>query len=79
MESEKTLVLEFWDEDNKTKSLIIKNPKDDLTKEQVVEAMQTIIDADVLLTSASKHLVDVANCYYRTVTKEVLVSDQPVE
>ena len=79
METEKTLVLEFWDEDNGTKSLIIKNPKDDLTKEQVVAAMQTVIDADVLLTNASKHLVDIANCYYRTITKESLTTTQVSE
>ena len=67
MSEEKTLVLEFLDEDNNTKSLVIKNPKDDLTKEAVIAAMNTIIEEDALLTNASRHLVDINNCYYRTV------------
>ena len=68
MTQEKTLVLEFLDEDNNTKSVVIKNPKDDLTQEAVTAAMNTIIEEDVLLTNASRHLVDINNCYYRTVT-----------
>ena len=72
MSEEKTLVLEFLDEDNNTKSLVIKNPKDDLTKEAVTAAMETIIEEDALLTNASRHLTDIANCYYRTVTIDEL-------
>ena len=57
METEKTLVLEFWDEDNRTKSLVIKNPKEDLTKEDVEAAMRTIIDENVLLTNSGNFSV----------------------
>lgn len=67
MSETKTLVLEFVDEDNNTKSVVIKNPKDDLTKEAVTEAMNTIIEEDALLTNAGRHLADIKNCYYRTV------------
>ena len=67
MSETKTLVLEFVDEDNNTKSLVIKNPKDDLTKEAVTAAMNTIIEEDALLTNAGRHLADIKNCYYRTV------------
>ena len=70
--SETTLVLEFLDEDNKTKSLQIKNPKPDLSKEFVTEAMNDIIEADALMTSAGRHLTDISNCYYRTVTIDEL-------
>ena len=72
MSEEKTLVLEFLDEDNNTKSLVIKNPKDDLTKEAVTAAMNTIIEEDALLTNAARHLTDIKNCYYRTVTIDEL-------
>ena len=72
MSEEKTLVLEFLDEDNNTKSLVIKNPKDDLTHEAVTAAMNTIIEEDALLTNAARHLTDIANCYYRTVTIDEL-------
>lgn len=72
MSETKTLVLEFVDEDNNTKSVVIKNPKDDLTKEAVTEAMNTIIEEDALLTNAARHLTDIKNCYYRTVTIDEL-------
>ena len=72
MQEEKTLVLEFLDEDNNTKSIVIKNPKDDLTKEVVTAAMTTVIDEDVLLTNAGRHMADIKNCYYRTVTIDEL-------
>ena len=72
MSEEKTLVLEFLDEDNNTKSLVIKNPKDDLTKEAVTAAMETIIEEDALLTNAARHLTDIKNCYYRTITIDEL-------
>ena len=72
MSEDKTLVLEFLDEDNNIKTIVIKNPKDDLTKEAVMAAMNTIIDEDVLLTNAGRHLQDINNCYYRTVTIDEL-------
>ena len=72
MSEEKTLVLEFLDEDNNTKTLVIKNPKDDLTKEAVTAAMETIIEEDALLTNAGRHLQVINNCYYRTVTIDEL-------
>ena len=72
MSEEKTLVLEFLDEDNNTKTIVIKNPKDDLTKEAVMAAMNTIIEEDALLTNAARHLTDIKNCFYRTVTIDEL-------
>ena len=72
MNEGKTLVLEFLDEDNNIKTIVIKNPKDDLTKEAVMAAMNIVIDEDVLLTNASRHLQDINNCYYRTVTIDEL-------
>ena len=72
MSETKTLVLEFVDEDNNTKSVVIKNPKDDLTHETVTAAMETIIAEDALLTNAGRHLVAINNCYYRTVTIDEL-------
>ena len=72
MSEDKTLVLEFLDEDNNIKTIVIKNPKDDLTKEAVMAAMNTIIEEDALLTNAGRHLTDINNCYYRTVTIDEL-------
>ena len=72
MNEGKTLVLEFLDEDNNIKTIVIKNPKDDLSKEAVTAAMETIIEEDALLTNAGRHLQDINNCYYRTVTIDEL-------
>ena len=72
MTQEKTLVLEFLDEDNNTKSLKIKNPKEDLSHEFVTEVMNTIIEKDALMTNASRHFTDIANCYYRTIITDEL-------
>lgn len=77
--TKKVLVLEFFDEDNKTYAITVNSPKDGLIKEDVVEAMNTIVDSDVFLTSGSKHLVDAANCYYKTTITEVLESNQETE
>ena len=79
MTQEKTLVLEFWDEDSNVKSLKIKNPKEDLTIEFVTEVMNTIIEKDALMTNAGKHFTDISNCYYRTIIVDNLGSAEAGE
>lgn len=41
--------------------------------------MNTIVESDVFLTAGGSHLVDAANCYYKTTTTEVLESNQETE
>lgn len=68
MQETVTLVLVFLDEDNNEKSIVIKDPKMDLTMEEVQAAMTNVIDNDAILTPASRHLSEISNCYYKTVT-----------
>ena len=68
MQETVTLVLVFLDEDNNEKSIVIKDPKMDLSMEEVQTAMNSIIDNDAILTSAGRHLSVISNCYYTTVT-----------
>ncbi|MDO4935640.1 MAG: DUF2922 domain-containing protein [Phascolarctobacterium sp.] len=63
-----TLVLVFLDSENNEKSITIKDPKMDLSLEEVTDAMQEIIDSDAILTAAGNHLQTVSQCYYKTVT-----------
>lgn len=48
MNQERVLVMYFLDEEGKTKSLTLRNVKEDLGSEEVLQAMQTIIEKDVL-------------------------------
>lgn len=68
MQETVTLVLVFLDEDNNEKSIVIKDPKMDLTMEEVQAAMNNVIDNDAILTPAGRHLSVINNCYYKTVT-----------
>ena len=75
----KVLVMEFLTEDNDIHSLIINPPKDNLSKEEVTEAMNAVVDSDAFLTSASRHLVDANNAYYKITTIEELEFTTPGE
>ena len=77
--SSKVLVLEFLTEDNDTHSLIINPPKDNLSKEEVTEAMNAVVESDAFLTSAGRHLMDVNNAYYKITTIEELEFASPGE
>ena len=79
MVEKKTLVLEFLTEDSETYSIIVNPPKDDLSKETVSEVMNTIVESDVFLTRAGRHLTDVKNAYYKTITIEELEFASPGE
>lgn len=68
----KVLVMEFLTEDNDIHSLIINPPKDNLSKEEVTEAMNAVVESEAFLTSAGRHLVDVNNAYYKITTIEEL-------
>ncbi len=68
MGNSETLVLVFLDENNDEKSIVIKDPKQDLSLEQVTAAMQQVIDCDAILTASGGRLAEISNCYYRTVT-----------
>lgn len=68
MGNSETLVLVFLDENNDEKSIVVKDPKQNLSLEEVTAAMQEIIDGDAILTASGGHLAEISNCYYRTVT-----------
>jgi len=63
-----TLVLVFLDSDNNEKSIVVKDPKANLTKEAIVSAMETIITNDAFVTASGKHLETVSDCYYKTIS-----------
>ena len=75
----KVLVLEFLTEDNDKYSLIINPPKDNLSKEEVTEAMNAVVESDAFLTSAGRHLIDVNNAYYKITSIEELEFASPGE
>ena len=63
-----TLVLVFLDTDSNEKSIVIKDPKEEMSLEEINTAMEAIINNDAILTAAGKHLASVSKCYYKTVT-----------
>lgn len=68
METTKTLVLVFRDENNTEKSLSIREPKENLGLEEVMDVMADIIDAETFMTSSGNLLATAVKAYYRTVT-----------
>ena len=75
----KVLVLEFLTEDNDKYALIVNPPKDNLSKEEVTEAMNAVVESDAFLTSAGRHLIDVNNAYYKITSIEELEFASPGE
>ena len=70
------LYLEFLDSDNNVRSVVVKNPKEEITLEEAHAAMQVLIDNDVIRTVTGASFASISNCYYRTVTKTPLVSEE---
>lgn len=75
----KVLVLEFLTQDNDKYALIVNPPKDNLSKEEVTEAMNAVVESDAFLTSAGRHLIDVNNAYYKITSIEELEFASPGE
>lgn len=75
----KVLVMDFLTEDSETYSIIVNPPKDNLSKEEVTEAMNAVVESDAFLTSAGRHLMDVNNAYYKITTIEELEFTSPGE
>lgn len=75
----KTLMMEFLDEDGNVYTIKVTPPKDDLSKETVSAVMSTILDTDVFLSSAGRHLTEINNAYYKTVTVEPLTFESEGE
>lgn len=69
-----TLELEFLTSTDKTYTLTIRDPKENLTRAAVVAAMEDIIDADVFETAQGESLATVSDCYYKTVSKTILTN-----
>lgn len=67
-----TLVLEFLDDTGKVAKVVIKNPKEELGYEEVMDVMNIIVDNGALLTSKGNALNIASKCYYRELTKILL-------
>ena len=74
MDSIKKLYMEFLDEDSQVYTLILSNPRSDLTLAEVTDVMEGIISDGVLVTPKGKTLDSVSNCYYRVVSKIALTN-----
>lgn len=68
----KKLHLVFLDEDANEYTLILSNPKTNLTLSAVTTVMEGIISDGVLLTNKGKALDAVNKCFYRETTDTVL-------
>lgn len=69
----KTLVMTFLTQEGKTVSLSVKDPKDNLTKEQINAAMDTIITSNILFTDSGDLIKkDSANIVDRNVNEIAL-------
>jgi len=76
METTKTLVLVFLDEDGNEKTIIIKDPKDNVTLAEAVAVMEAIIEDGVIQTSSGKSLDAVSTVYYKEVTVTTLTNPE---
>ena len=74
-----TLVLSFLDEEGNESNLVIKNPKEDLYKEDVQAVMQTVITNGAFLSSKELALDSINDCYYKTVSTSDLETKTPEE
>ena len=49
MEQTYTLTCKFKDTENKSRSIIINNPKEDVTEDKILDFMNYVIDSEVLI------------------------------
>jgi len=75
MDAVTTLVLSFLDTDGNEANITVKNPKADLEKATVMDAMEDIIENQGIVSNKGNVLDAVNDCYYRTVTKTPLTDD----
>ena len=68
----RTLVLKFNTDGDKTHTINVAFPKEDLSLETVTEQMEKIIDSNAVLTSKGEGLTSVNSAYYKIVTIEPL-------
>ena len=71
MNTEKELELKFKNAAGKSRTITVKAPKDGLTKEEVENAMNAIVAANVF-TSAGGDLVEAVEGRVRTTTLDVV-------
>ena len=71
MNTEKELELKFKNAVGKSRTITVKAPKDGLTKEEVENAMNAIVAANVF-TSAGGDLVEAVEGRVRTTTLDVV-------
>jgi len=76
MESVKTLALVFLDEEGNEKTVIIKDPREDITLAEAVAVMEAIIGDDVIQTSSGKSLSAISTVYYKDVTITTLMNPE---
>lgn len=74
-EATKVLVMEFLDSDNGTRSIVVKDPKDDITLEEGNAVAEAIVENDVFRTATGASYASVQNLYYKEVTYTPLTAE----
>ncbi|WAW14388.1 DUF2922 domain-containing protein [Peptostreptococcus equinus] len=71
MDKAKNLVMRFKKEDGKIYTLSVKNPKDELTEEEIKQAMNFIVEKNLILPKGIK-LISASNAKIVTTESEIL-------
>lgn len=69
----KVLVMEFADADNNKLEMTVKNPAENLTLDEVQNAMDEIITAECVQTSKGLDIETATSAYYKVTTKTPIV------
>lgn len=72
----KVLVMEFADADNNKLEMTVKNPAENLSLDDVQDAMDEIISAECVQTSKGMEIETSVSAYYKVTTKTPIVSPE---
>ena len=73
MEQTYTLTCKFKDTENKSRSIIINNPKEDVTEDKILDFMNYVIDSEVLILDDYKpdlKYASISGVYFTTTQVE---------
>lgn len=76
MATTRVLRLKFKNEEDKTKSISVKFPKENLDAETVRKAMDAIVAADAFEKDGAKLYTKTAGAYYYTTSQEDIFEDE---
>jgi len=69
----KKLNLAFKTTENKTATLSLVDPRDDLTRAEALAVMQTIVEKDIFTTGRNVHFASVADVTIKTTDETALL------